>query len=229
MNTPAIQAPAAPPAFAHAAHAQGSAHAAAHAHAGMGAHAQTRRPILLLIEPDYMLRRTVALTARSLDIGEVHESGSFEAAARLLEHTRFDGLIVALGHAAPACPAAPPAVQPAPPPDAQSAAPAQAAPADAPHADAQPIADGPAAPGAAQAAVDPALTLIERVRMGATYCDAGTPIAVMAEGLNAACVASLREMDIARILVKPAKVKTILEAVIAIATRRGHASPHAHA
>jgi hypothetical protein len=249
------------PTAAHAAPARAPApgaslHAAAHgAHAGVQAGAQagppagTRAPgqraTLLLIEPDYMLRRTVALTARSLDVGEVHEAGSFEVAARLLDHTRFDGLIVALGHTAPACAAPLPAASSsaASSSTASSAGSAassagQSAPAHAAPAGGEPTGNAqaavqPAVPAElAKAhepahATDPALLLIERVRMGATYCDAGTPIAVMAEGLNAGCVATLRGMDVTRILVKPAKVKTILEAVIAIARPRAHA--HAHA
>lgn len=51
---------------------------------------------LLLLEPDQMMRRTVALTARSLGIGDVHEASSAEAARRLLKVHRYRGALLAL-------------------------------------------------------------------------------------------------------------------------------------
>jgi len=145
-------------------------HSAPHSASRLTAQVGARRPTLLLIEPDYLMRRAVALTARDLGIGEIHETNGYEAAARLLDRTRFDGLLVDLGE-----------------------------------------------PGRSE----PALALIERVRLGTTHCASGAPIAVMAENLDAGCVAILREFKVARILVKPAKVKTLLEALMAIAAPQG--------
>ena len=51
---------------------------------------------LLLLEPDQMMRRTVALTARTLGIGDVHEASSPAAARRLLAQHRYQGALLAL-------------------------------------------------------------------------------------------------------------------------------------
>lgn len=52
---------------------------------------------LLLLEPDYMVRHTVALTARSTGLAEVHEAPSFKTAQELLSQMTFDCLLLALG------------------------------------------------------------------------------------------------------------------------------------
>lgn len=52
---------------------------------------------LLLLEPDYMARHTVALTARSTGLAEVHEAPSFKTAQEMLSQMTFDGLLLALG------------------------------------------------------------------------------------------------------------------------------------
>lgn len=54
---------------------------------------------LLLLEPDYMVRHTVALTARSTGLAEVQEAPSLKTAQEILRRTAFDGLLVALGDA----------------------------------------------------------------------------------------------------------------------------------
>ena len=143
---------------------------APHAAAPLKPAARRMRPALLLIEPDYMLRRAVSLTAHELDIGDIIEATGYEAAARMLDHVPFDGLIVALG---------------------------------------------------AICANDPGMDLIHRVRAGQTPCDRHTPIAVIAEGLDLPRVTALRQLEVARILVKPAKVKSILEALSTIARPHG--------
>ncbi|HEX4329182.1 MAG TPA: hypothetical protein VH105_20490 [Burkholderiales bacterium] len=56
-----------------------------------------RSKVLLIVEPDYMLRRTVALTARSLDLGEINETSTYEDAQAILSHRHIDGLLLALG------------------------------------------------------------------------------------------------------------------------------------
>ncbi|HEY8608511.1 MAG TPA: response regulator [Noviherbaspirillum sp.] len=56
---------------------------------------RVRMPMLLL-ENDPLLRRTVVLTARSLGIGEVHETGSPAIARRLLREHAFSGAVIAL-------------------------------------------------------------------------------------------------------------------------------------
>lgn len=52
---------------------------------------------LLLVDPHSLFRRTVALVARQMQIAEVHECSSHEAAQRLLEHHTMDGLLLDIG------------------------------------------------------------------------------------------------------------------------------------
>jgi len=58
-----------------------------------------RSKVLLIVEPDYMLRRTVALTARSLDLGEINETSTYEDAQGILDGKHIDGMLLALGDA----------------------------------------------------------------------------------------------------------------------------------
>lgn len=51
---------------------------------------------ILLMEPETLLRRTVALTARGLGLGQVHEAASNEAALRLLRSRTFHGAVIAV-------------------------------------------------------------------------------------------------------------------------------------
>jgi CheY-like chemotaxis protein len=55
------------------------------------------RKTLLLADPHSLFRRTVAMVARELDLAEVQEASSLEAAQRLLEQQRFDGLLLDIG------------------------------------------------------------------------------------------------------------------------------------
>lgn len=52
--------------------------------------------VMLLVEPATLLRRTVALTARSLNLANVHEAASHVLALRLLKGTAFDGALIAI-------------------------------------------------------------------------------------------------------------------------------------
>ncbi|WP_431288255.1 response regulator [Roseateles chitinivorans] len=52
---------------------------------------------LLLVDPHSLFRRTVAMVARQLNIAEVHEASSLEAAHRLLETQPMDGLLLDIG------------------------------------------------------------------------------------------------------------------------------------
>ncbi|MDB6001858.1 MAG: hypothetical protein JWP52_3557 [Rhizobacter sp.] len=55
--------------------------------------------------------------------------------------------------------------------------------------------------------------LIRRLRAGLTECWPTTPVAVMTAECDAAMVLVLRELQISRILLKPFKVKAILETI----------------
>lgn len=118
-----------------------------------------RRPVLLLIESNFMLRRTVALTAQDLDVSEIHEATSIEAAARLLATEPCDAILIALD-------------------------------------------DGNAG-----------IELIEQVRNGTTACAPGVPVAVMADSYDQARMQVLLGLCIARALLKPTKIKSIVQTV----------------
>lgn len=51
---------------------------------------------VLLVEPQAMLRRTVALTARSLGLAQIHEAASMALARQVLRQRPFDGAIIAI-------------------------------------------------------------------------------------------------------------------------------------
>lgn len=51
---------------------------------------------MLLVEPVTLLRRTVSLTARTMNLARVHEAASCEQAVRLLKEQEFDGAVIAI-------------------------------------------------------------------------------------------------------------------------------------
>lgn len=51
---------------------------------------------MLLLETDPLMRRTVVLTARTLGMGEIHETGSTSVARRMLRERPFRGAVIAL-------------------------------------------------------------------------------------------------------------------------------------
>lgn len=55
------------------------------------------RKTLLLADPHSLFRRTVAMVARELDLAEVQEASSLEAAQRQMELQPFDGLLLDIG------------------------------------------------------------------------------------------------------------------------------------
>jgi len=55
-----------------------------------------RKSQLLLLEPDNMVRRTVALTARSTGLAEVSEATNLDSARGLLRSSTFDGVLLNL-------------------------------------------------------------------------------------------------------------------------------------
>lgn len=56
---------------------------------------------VLLVEPQAMLRRTVALTARSLGLAQIHEAASMAVARQILRQRPFDGAIIAIDDGGP--------------------------------------------------------------------------------------------------------------------------------
>lgn len=51
---------------------------------------------MLLVEPEALLRRTVAMTARTLGIAHIHEAGSVAIAKRMLRERVFHGAVIAI-------------------------------------------------------------------------------------------------------------------------------------
>ncbi|WP_157271341.1 hypothetical protein [Azohydromonas aeria] len=52
-------------------------------------------PTVLLFEPQFVLRRTVAAAARHLGMAQVHEAATLQAAVRMASQQRYDLAILA--------------------------------------------------------------------------------------------------------------------------------------
>ena len=133
------------------------------AEVGMSSSKRLRK--LLLLEPDYMLRHTVALTARSAGLAVVKEAPSIDTAHALLQSDRFDGALVAFN-------------------------------------------DGD----------DQAMWLIEYMRSGRSLSSADMPIGVMVGKCNAETATRLQSIGINQIILRPFKVKTLLNTIQVLST-----------
>ncbi len=58
--------------------------------------ASRRNLNMLLVEEQSLLRKTVALTARSLGLGTVHEAANLQTAERLLRERAFQGAVISI-------------------------------------------------------------------------------------------------------------------------------------
>ncbi|MDE2082460.1 MAG: histidine kinase [Burkholderiales bacterium] len=116
-------------------------------------------PQLLLVEPDFLLRRTVASVARELGLAQVQEATSLDRAALELARVPFDAILVSLD------------------PEGE------------------------------------ALKYLEGLRRGNCLSDSATPVAVTADGCDAGLAMRLRELDVRRLLLKPFKVKGVVETI----------------
>jgi DNA-binding NarL/FixJ family response regulator len=130
-----------------------------------------RRKLLLLCEPQSLFRRTVARVARDLDLADIREASSLEAASKLLGEVPFDGLMLDIG-------------------------------------------DG----------LD-SFSLVQEVRTGQTRTDHAVPIVLTAASCDAGTIAFFKPMAVQRIMLKPFKVKTVLEAIAMLAAPGGVAAP----
>lgn len=119
----------------------------------------------LLVEQSLVMRQTIALTAGSLRIGEVHQSGSVSLALPMLESMAFDGIVMSIDQ------------------------------------------DGEEKARAFDFAV------LERIRRGETASKPGLPIVLLTSACDAAFVEAMRGLRIERILVKPFRARTLLEAL----------------
>jgi len=127
----------------------------------MGA-AVTPRGRLLLVEPQFVLRRTVSTLARDMGLADVQEATSPAVAERLLYERRFDGLLISLDD------------------------------------------DGEA------------LTLLRRLRAGEASHPADLPVAATATACDVELALRLKELDVCRLLLKPFKVRGMLEVISAL-------------
>ncbi len=117
---------------------------------------------LLLVEPQFVLRRTVSTMAREMGLADVVEATGVAGAERLLYEQRFDALLVALDD------------------------------------------DGGA------------LELVRRVRAGQSSQPADLPVAVMAPACDLALATRVKQLDVCRLLLKPFKVRGMLDVIAAL-------------
>ena len=119
---------------------------------------------ILLVEPTNLLRRTVALTVRSLGTAEVTEAAAYPTAGQFCERRRFDVAVIALEWPLPAD-----------------------------------LCEG--------------LTLIQQIRHGQGPSAPTIPIAVLVDSCNAELLQVLRACEVKRILIKPFRVRDVLDTI----------------
>jgi len=117
---------------------------------------------LLLVEPQFLLRRTVAAVARDMRLANPKEVTAIELAESLVAIYRFDALFLSL--------------------DEEEAA----------------------------------LALMARVRQGDTRCPRDIPIAVTAAACSTPLALRLKQLEVRRLLLRPFKVKGVLDAIAAL-------------
>ena len=117
---------------------------------------------LLLVEPQFLLRRTVAAVARDMRLAIPKEITTIEQAESLVSFHAFDALFLSL--------------------DEESAA----------------------------------LELMSRVRNGNTKCARDVPIAVTAAACGTPLALRLKHLEVKRLILRPFKVKGVLDAIAAL-------------
>ena len=117
---------------------------------------------LLLVEPQFVLRRTVSTLARDMGLADVQEATSTAVAERLLYERRFDAMLIAIDD------------------------------------------DGQA------------VELVRRLRAGESAQPADLPVAATAMACDVELVLRLKQLDVCRLLLKPFKVRGMLEAIAAL-------------
>ena len=117
---------------------------------------------LLLVEPQFVLRRTVSTMAREMGLADVQEATSPAVAGKMLAGHRFDAVLIAIDE------------------------------------------DGQA------------LELVRRVRAGEAAHPADVPIAATALACDVELALRLKQLDVCRLLLKPFKVRGMLEVISAL-------------
>jgi CheY-like chemotaxis protein len=115
---------------------------------------------ILLYEPDFMYRRTVALASREMNLGEVVETSQLDAAAGLLQREMFRGAVICVDER-----------------------------------------------------TDDTLALIDRLRAGELASGRDIPVVAMTGRCDADRLALLLRRNPVRVVVKPIRVRTLLEAL----------------
>ena len=117
---------------------------------------------LLLVEPLFLVRRTVAAVARDMRLANPREVTTLDQAQALLSLQPFDALFLSLEQE------------------------------------------------------DAALELMSRVRSGDTRCHRAMPIAVTAGNCGTSLALRLKQLEVRRLLLRPFKVKGVLDAIAAL-------------
>jgi len=117
---------------------------------------------LLLVEPQFVLRRTVSTMAREMGLADVQEATSPAIAERLLFERRYDALLIAIDD------------------------------------------EGEA------------LELLRRLRAGEASHPADVLVAATASACDVELALKLKQLDVCRLLLKPFKVKGMLEVISAL-------------
>lgn len=117
---------------------------------------------LLLVEPQFVLRRTVSTMARDMGLATVQEATSAAIAERLMFERRFDALLIALDDAGEA------------------------------------------------------LELVRRLRAGEASHPADMLVAATASACDVELALKLKQLDVCRLLLKPFKVRGMLEVISAL-------------
>lgn len=117
---------------------------------------------LLLVEPQFVLRRTVSSLARSLGLADVREATSPGLAEKLLQERRFDALLIALDD------------------EGES------------------------------------LEVVRRLRAGQSLQPSDLPVAATAVSCDIELALRVKQLEISRLLLKPFKVRGMLEVITAL-------------
>lgn len=130
---------------------------------------------ILLVEPSTLLRRTVALTIRSLGLAAITEAATYPAGREVCARRPFQGAVVAL--------------------DADTA-------------------DG----------VCEGLSLVQRIRAGASASSPSIPVAVLVDACDAERLQVLRSCGVSRILIKPFRARDVIDTIDAMAKKAAAAA-----
>jgi len=125
----------------------------------VSAGSESELPSLLVVEPDFLMRRIIVSVVRDMALARPSEALGIAPAERLLQSTAYDALLLAMS------------------------------------------------------ADDAALTLLAQLRQGRCTCAAATPVAVATAQCDAGLVQQLHALGVRRVLIKPFKVKDVIETV----------------